>query len=180
MSRALQPDVKEQLLGLPDSRELPCIRGRTVVPDACHDTLVVGYPNHLGVFDDTRASRTIALTGRWSALQAAPTGATIIALEEASPGHVAASALADLRRLAKRLRQLKGVQVAIRPRSPVLIVLLPFSIAADDFASPGVTTLEGHFPEYPGGVRIEPPFDAAGFDVSRYAAGLEQVIMEEA
>ncbi|MFV9672943.1 MAG: hypothetical protein ACNYZH_06915, partial [Acidimicrobiia bacterium] len=177
---ALQPDVKVPLLGLPGSRELPCIRGRTVVPDSCDDTLVVGHPNHLGVFDDARATRTIVLTARWSALQPAPTGATVIPLEDPIPQHVAASALADVRRLAKHLRQLEGVQVAIRPRSPVLIVLLPSSSGIDDFAYPGVTTLKRNFPEYPGGVRIEPPFDAAGFDVNRYAAGLERVIMEEA
>ncbi len=175
----MQPDIKVQLLGLPGSRELPCISGHTVVPSSCDATLVVGHPNHLGVFDGARATRTIVLTGRWSALRPVPTGATVIPLEDSIPEHVAAIALAHVRQLAKRLRQLKGLQVAIRPRSPVLIVLLPFSSGVDGFTFPGVTTLESHFPEYPGGVRIEPPFDEAGFDVSRYAAGLEQVIMEE-
>ncbi len=180
VSRALHPDIKAELLSLPDSRELPCVRGRTVVPGSFDGTVVVGYPNHLGVFDDAQGERTIALTGRWSALRPVPEGVTVIALEDAVPGDVAARSLADVRRLAKRLRQLKGVQVAIRPKSPVIVVLLPFSASADDLGTPGVTALNGDFPEYPGGIRIEIPVDAAGFDLTRYAAGLERAIMEEA
>ena len=180
MSRALHPEIKGHLLGLPNSTELPCVRGRTVVPKSFDDTIVVGHPNYLGVFDDARGERTIAVTGRWSALRPVPDGITVVAMEDAASTDVATQALADVRRLAKRLRQRKGVQVAIRPRSPVIVMLLPFSVEENDLGMPGVTSLNGDFPEYPGGVRIEIPLDAAGFDLTRYAAGLEQVIMEEA
>jgi hypothetical protein len=180
VSRALHPDLKAQLLELQDSAELPCVRGRTVVPESFDGTVVVGHPNYVGVFDDARGERMIAFTGRWSALRPVPDGIMVIALEDATPRDVAARALADVRRLAKRLRQRKGVHVAIRPQSPVIVMLLPFSVGADDLAASGVTALNGDFPEYPGGVRIEIPFDAPWFDLNRYAAGLERIFMEEA
>jgi hypothetical protein len=176
----LDPTIKERLLSLPDSKELPCVRGRTVVPDSCADTVIVGHPNYLGVFDDARGDRTIMLTGRWSGLRPAPGNRTVITLEETAPATVAAEALSDVRHLAKRLRQLRGVQLPIRPQSPVIVALLTFSSGTDARALPGLTTLEGDFPEYPGGIRIELPIDASGFDLTRYAASLERIIMEEA
>ena len=160
--------------------ELSCIRGRTVVPESFDGTVVVGYPNHFGVFDDARGERTIALMGRWSELHPVPDGVTANAFEDATTGAVARKALADARRLAKRLRQLKGVQLAIRLQSPVIVLLLPFALHENGLEMRGVTSLESNFPEYPGGVRIEIPLDAAGFDLNRYADGLERVIMEEA
>ena len=176
----MQPTLKERLLSLPDSRGLPCVRGRTVVPESRADTVIVGYPNHLGVFDDARGDCTIVLTGRWSGLRPAPEDATVVALEETAPATVAAEALFDVRHLAKRLRQLRGVQLPIRPQSPIIVALLTFSSRSDARALPGLTTLEGDFPEYPGGIRIELPIDATGFDLTRYAASLERMIMEEA
>lgn len=180
VSRALHPEIRKQLLNLPGSSELPCVRGRTVIPDPLDITLVAGFPNYLGVFDDARGDRTILLTGRWSALRSVPEGVTEIALEDPAPGDVTARALADARYLVKRLRQVKGVQLAIRPQSPVVVALLPFSFGRGDVEVPGVTPLEGDFAEFPGGARIEIPFDDTGFDVTRYAAELEQVISEEA
>ena len=179
-SRALPPDIKTELLDRPGSRELPCLRGRTVVPASWRDTLVVGYPNYFGIFDEARADRTIVLTGRWSGLRPAPDATEVLAIEAASPGSIAARALADIRKLAKHLRQLKGVQLANRPHSPVIVVLLPFSPRSDTRLLRGVTPLEGDFPEYPGGIRVELPLDVTGPDVSRYAASLERLITEEA
>ena len=100
--------------------------------------------------------------------------------EETAAATVAAEALFDVRHLAKRLRQLRGVQLPIRPQSPIIVALLTFSSRSDARALPGLTTLEGDFPEYPGGIRIELPIDATGFDLTRYAASLERMIMEEA
>jgi hypothetical protein len=62
----------------------------------------------------------------------------------------------------------------------VIVVLLPFSPGTYLQALLGVTALHGDFPEYPGGVRIELPVDAVGFDLTRYAANLERLIKEEA
>lgn len=167
-------------MSLPGSVELPCVRGRTVTPAFLDAALVAGYPNYLGVFDDARGERTILLTGRWSALRAVPDGVTKIAIEDPAPESVAATALAGARYLVKRLRQMKGVQVAIRPQCPVVVALLPFSFKPGDLELPGVTPMESDFPESPGGVRIEVPYDDAGFDVTRYAAELERIIVEEA
>jgi hypothetical protein len=180
VSRALDPRLKRQLLARVGTSELPCVRGRTVVPDTCCDTVVVGYPNYLGVFDRVGGGRTIMLTGAWTQLRPVPEGVTVVAVEGAVPGTVAQETLAEVRRLAKRLRQLRGVQVAIRPQSPVIVVLLPFSPGTYLQALLGVTALHGDFPEYPGGVRIELPVDAVGFDLTRYAANLERLIKEEA
>lgn len=180
VSRALDPDLRRQLLARTGTRELPCVRGRTVVPDTWKDTVVVGYPNYLGVFDGGGDGRLIVLTGAWSGLRPTPDDAMVIAIEEAAPKNVAARALGDVRRLAKRLRQLRGVQVAIRPQSPLIVALLPFSPGPGLLALPGVTALEGDFPEYPGGVRIEPPPDETDSGLSRYAGDLERLITEEA
>ncbi len=120
------------------------------------------------------------LTGAWTQLRPVPEGVSVVAVEGAVPGTVAQETLAEVRRLAKRLRQLRGVQVAIRPQSPVIVVLLPFSPGTYLQALPGVTALDRDFPEYPGGVRIELSVDAVGYDLNRYAANLERLIMEEA
>ncbi len=120
------------------------------------------------------------LTGAWSQLRPTPEGVTVVAIEEAVPGAVATNALGEVRQLAKRLRQLRGIQLAIRPQSPVIVALLPFSPGTRLLALPGVTSLEGDFPEYPGGVRIEPSPDASRSALTRYAADLERLIMEEA
>lgn len=180
VSRALPSDIKELLLDRPDARELPCIRGRTVVPAAFRDTLVVGWPNHLGVFDTARADRTTMLTSRWSGLRPTPEWASVVALEDTVPQEIAAKALADARKLVKDLRQLKGVRPAIRPQSPIVIVLLPFSPGREARLLPGMMPLDDDLPEYPGGIRIEMPLDATGLDVTRYAASLRLLIAEEA
>lgn len=180
MSRALDPDVKAQLLDVPGSRELPCIRGRTVVPESCAETLVVGYPNHLGIFDDVEGERAVALTSRWSSLRPVPDAFTAIPLEPQEDRGIAERALDDARQLGKRLRQLKGAQVALRPQSPVIILLLSFSIEANDLTLPGVSGLGDDFPEYAGGIRVEMSIGSAGYGVTRYAAELERIIMEEA
>ncbi|MEA2023464.1 MAG: hypothetical protein U9N79_04130 [Actinomycetota bacterium] len=180
ISRALDPELRRRLLAEPGSRELPCVRGRTIVPDACVETVVVGYPNYLGVFDRLGANRTIVFTGAWSSLRPVPSNATVIAIEESVPRAVAEEALRQTRRLSKRLRQVRGVEVVIRSQSPVIVVLLPHSPGDRVLALAGVTTLGSDFPEYPGGVRIEPPLDAVRSGLARYAADLERFIMEEA
>ena len=179
ISHALEPDLKERLLRRAGTRELPCVRGRTVVPEAFANTVVAGYPNYLGVFDEITGARSILLTNTWSRLRPLPADTTAISIEEAATPLVASDALEEVRRLTKRLRQLKGVQLAIRPQSPIIVALLPFSPGLHALALPGVTALGDAFPEYPGGIRIEPPTDAAGFDLTRSAADLEQAIMEE-
>ena len=181
VSRALTPNLKSLLLRRPGARELPCIRGRTIVPEIVPDTLVVGYPNHLGVFDRAVGARTIVLTGVWSALRLLPNDTTtVVVVGEPATTKTADVALDGTRWLVKRLRQLRGVQLAIKPQSPIIVVLLPVTPGSQALAVAGVTALGDHFPEYAGGIRIEPPFDEVGFDLSRYAADLERFILEEA
>lgn len=180
MSRALTPSLKESLLRRPGTRELPCIRGRTVVPEAVPDTLVAGYPNHLGVFDRAKGVRTILVTGVWSELRSLPNDVTVVAVEEPATRELSEVALDGTRWLAKRLRQIRGVQLAIKPQSPIIVALLPITPGAPVLTVAGVTALGDDFPEYAGGIRIEPPFNAGAFDLSRYAADLERSIVEEA
>ncbi len=180
ISRALDPKLRCRLLEQAGARELPCVRGRTVVPDACNGTVIVGYPNYLGVFDRIGSNRTIAIVNAWSSLRPVPADATVMAIEETVPRATAEEALRQTRRLSKRLRQLRGVEVAIRSQGPVIVVLLPFFPGDRVLALPGVTALGSDFPEYPGGVRIEPPLDAVRSGLTRYAANLERVITEEA
>lgn len=179
VSRALTPSLKSLLLRRPGARELPCIRGHTIVPEIVPDTLVVGYPNHLGVFDRAVGAQTILLTGVWSALRPLPNDTTTVVVEEPATSKTADVALDGTRWLAKRLRQLRGVQLAIKPQSPIIVVLLPVTPGSQALAVAGVTALGDDFPEYAGGIRIEPPFDEVGFDLSRYAADLERFILEE-
>ena len=150
------------------------------MPDSCTDTVVVGHPNYFGVFDRADGPRAIVVTGAWSQLRPVPLGAFVVAAVDGVPEPVAVRALSDARRLTKRLRQVRGVQLAIRPKSPVIIVLLPFQPGPLVLATPGVTALGGDFPEYPGGIRIELPVNDVEYDPSGYAASLEQFIMEEA
>ena len=180
VSRALAPSLKLLLLRRPGARELPCIRGRTVVPEYVPDTLVVGYPNHLGVFDRAVGTQTILLTGVWSALRPLPNDTSRVVVEEPVTRKAAEVALDGTRWLVKRLRQVRGVQLAIKPQSPVIVALLPTTPGSQTLALAGVTALGDDFPEYAAGIRIEPPFNAVGVDLSRYAADLERFIVEEA
>ena len=180
VSRALAPSLKSLLLRQPGARELPCIRGHTVVPEVVPGTLIVGYPNHLGVFDRAMGTRTILLTGVWSSLRPIPDDTTRIVVEEPVTRRTAEVALDGTRWLAKRLRQVRGVQLAIKPQSPIIVALLPITPGSQTLAVAGVTALGDDFPEYAAGIRIEPPFNAGGFDLSRYAADLERIIVEEA
>ena len=178
ISRCLDPDIKLRLLARPGSRELPCVRGRTVVPERLAAPVILGYPNYFGVFDHVEHASVMYLTGAWSRLRPLPEDAITLSVEPGLAASVAAGALEEVRRLAKRLRQIRGVQEALRPQAPILVALLPRAPHGHTPRPPGVSLLDERFPEYPGGVRIEPPFNAAGFDPTRYAASVERFITE--
>ena len=132
------------------------------------------------MFDPAKGVRTILVTGVWSELRSLPNDATAVAAEESATREQSEVALEGTRWLVKRLRQIRGVQLAIKPQSPIIVALLPTTPGAHVLAVAGVTALGDDFPEYAGGIRIEPPFNAGGFDLSRYAADLERFIVEEA
>jgi len=178
-SRALAPDLRVGLRSLPGSMEMPFVRGRIVVPDDFERSVVVGSPNYLGVFEDQMYARAVYLTSRWSRLQSLPDDALTVAVEPSAVRHLATEALGRARLLAKRLRQLRGVQVVFKPQSPILIVLAPRVCRIVD-QPPGLSLLGGSYPELPGGFRIELPPDALPDELNRYAASLAQTIIQEA
>lgn len=180
VSHAIDPALRSALLTREGTCELPCVRGRTVVPGAWRGAVVVGHPNYLGVFDQVRHRRIILLTGRWAELRPISAGPTIVPVEGPVSKTDSLVALEEARRLVKRLRQVRGVHVAIRPQSPVIIALLPNRLHAGAPPPPGTTALGGEFPEYPGGVRIELPEGESRGHFDRYAAGVEQFVAKEA
>jgi len=181
ISRALDPVLKKRLLETGRAIELPVLRGRTIVPDTWNDPVVFGHPNHFGAFELPRERRgDIRLLGTWSALSEVPPGDVPVVVEEAMSAGRAVEALGTARLVAKRLRQLPGIHLALRPRSPVVIVLSPRRIRLVRPPVAGLSSLGDDFPEYPGGYRIEIPADVTGPEVLRYAADLEQRLAGEA
>lgn len=178
-SRALEPRLRQRLRALPGSQELPFVRGRIVRPDDFERTVVVGFPNYLGVFEEQPTADAVYITGRWSRLRSLPDGARSVATELCVGPQPAAAALALGRLLAKRLRQLPGVQIAIRPQSPILTLLLP-RVRETMGEQPGISLLGALYPELPGGIRIELPQDVRTADLNRYAATVEETISQEA
>ena len=178
-SRALAPEIRCELRDLPAAQELPAVRGRTVIPADYAHPVVLGHPNYLGVFEFARSAPVVYLTGSWSALQRVPEGATTVVVAPSYPRTLAASTLENARLLAKHVRQIPGVQLAFKPRSPILVLLLPRSFAADVLPD-SMDALEDVYAEFPGGLRIELTPDMTTVDVTRYAAILEQVISQEA
>ncbi|MGB9359551.1 MAG: hypothetical protein WCC01_13450 [Acidimicrobiia bacterium] len=178
-SRALAPGLQDSLRALPGSQQLPFVRGRVVVPEDFVSTVVVGFPNYFGVFEDQQVANAVYVTGRWTRLRILPENARSVGLDPSAEPHLAAELLESGRLLAKRLRQLAGVQIAIRPQSPILTLLVP---RVNEIAGeiPGVKLLGRRYPELPGGIRIELPPDARGAELSRYAASVEETISQEA
>ncbi len=178
-SRALAPEIRRELSSLPDCEELPFVRGQTVIAQSEVRPVVLGHPNHLGMFEPPHDGPTVVLTGRWSNLRPTMPGASIIAVEPAVGRGASERAMDDARTLLMRLRQIRGAQPAWKPQSPVLIMLLPRAVAP--FAETHVIDTAGlSYPELPGGIRIEVVGDVSGADVTRYAASLERVIIQEA
>jgi hypothetical protein len=181
VSRALDPELKRTLLECGRATEFPVLRGRTVVPDTWDGPVVFGHPNYLGVFEYSRErGGDVRLTGTWSALKTIPPDDVGVVVERAAPADRSVAALEAARLIAKRLRQLPGINVALRPQAPIVIALSPRRVRPDQPMLPGLTALGGEFPEYPGGYRIEIPDDVSGRDVLRYAADLEQRLAGEA
>lgn len=150
-----------------------------MIPATYRHPVVVGHPNYLGVFELECAAPLICLTGAWSALQPVPEDATTVVVDPSHPLPLAASALENTRALAKHVRQIPGVHLALKPRSPILVLLAPRA-ATGDTLSNAVDTLDGVYPELPGGLRVELTPDMTTIDVTRYAAILEQIINQEA
>lgn len=178
-SRALAPEIRCELRDLPAAQELPAVRGRTVIPADYGYPVVVGHPSYLGVFEFARTTPLVYLTGSWSALQPVPEGAATVAVAPSYPQHLAASALEKARHLAKHVRQIPGAHLAFKPRSPILVLLLPRSLAGAVLPDTAAV-LEDVYPEFPGGLRIELTPNMTTVDISRYAAILEQIISQEA
>ena len=178
-SRALAPGLRLRLEALSGSEELPFVRGRVVLPDDFDSMVVVGFPNYLGVFEEQPTADAVYITGRWSRLRSLPDQSRSVATEPCVDPQSAIVALEDGRLLAKRLRQLPGVQIAIRPQSPILTLLLP-RVLERMGEQPGISLLGDLYPEFPGGIRIELPQDARSADLNRYAATIEETISQEA
>jgi hypothetical protein len=178
-SRALDPEIRRDLRTRADSEELPFVRGQTVIVENETRPVVLGHPNYLGVFESRHDGPSILLTGRWSALRPTSPEAPIIVSEPALDRNAAERALDGARALRKRLRQIRGIQSAWKPQSPVLIVLLPrVASPVTEVATVSSTVLS--YPELPGGIRLEIVGDVSTSDITRYAASLEEAIIREA
>lgn len=180
-SRALEPEIRRELRRLPAAQELPAIRGRTVIPADYRHPVVAGHPNYLGAFERVGESSTrlICLTGAWSALQPVPEGAATVVAHPSHARQVATSALEDARRLGKLAKQIPGVHLAFKPKSPILILLLPRAVVSSALPETMIA-LDGEYPELPGGLRIELTPDVTTMGITRYAAIIEQVVSQEA
>ena len=178
-SRALAPGLRRRLQALSGSQEFPFVRGRIVLPDDFDRMVIVGFPNYLGVFEEQPTADAVYITGRWSRLRSLPDQARSVAAEPCVNPQLATAALESGRLLAKRLRQLPGVQIAIRPQSPILTLVLP-RVRETMSEQLGISLLGGLYPELPGGIRIELPQDARTADLNRYAATVEETISQEA
>jgi len=174
------PEMKDVLLETDGAIELPVLRGRTLVPSDWEGTVVLGHPNYFGRFEPVGPGREeVRLTGTWSALRPVPPTAAVVAMRSAVSNETATASLEAIRRLSKRLKQLPGVALAVRPQSPVLIVLTPDAVMSDGPWVHDVSVLGGDFPEFPGGIRIEMPTDVTGSDLVRYADDLERRLTKE-
>lgn len=150
-----------------------------MIPDSYPHPVVVGHPNYLGVFEREPSAPLVCLTGRWAALRSVPNDARTLEVAPSYSQILAASALENVRRLAKHARQLAGVHVAFKPQCPILVLLLPQTPSPDRLPD-GFEVLEGVYPELPGGLRIEFAPDMTTEDVTLYAANLERIISQEA
>jgi hypothetical protein len=178
-SRALAPKIRRELGSRPGCEELPFVRGQTVIAESEVRPIVLGHPNYFGMFEPPHDRPTILLTGRWSNLRPTAPRASIVPVEPAVDRSVSERALNSTRALLKRLRQIRGVQPAWKPQSPVLIMLLPRAVPP--FGDTQVIDTTGlSYPELPGGIRIEVVGNVSGADVTRYAATLERAIVQEA
>ena len=93
---------------------------------------------------------------------------------------MAASALENARHLAKHVRQIRGVHLAFKPRSPILVLLLPRSLTGSRSARRRRASWRVCTPSSPvvSGSSLTP--DMTTVDITRYAAILEQIISQEA
>jgi len=180
LARALDPGLRAALTAaIDDTVELPHVAGRTVVPtDVGEDDLVVvGWPNHLGCFDDVDGPgrRLVVADGAGASLEPLPADSDSVMLGRLVAVDEARVAREQTRLLVKRLRQLRGVRPAFMPASPIAIVLLPVDATqvAEAAALPPVTALSTDYPEFPGGLRIVVPPQMAREDLEAYAATLQ-------
>ncbi len=178
-SRALDPAIRVDLKNRPNAEELPFVRGQTVVVEGETRPVVLGHPNYLGMFEPQNDAETILVVGRWNLLRPAAPSATLVVVDEAVDRVSAERLLDGARALLKRLRQIRGVQPAWKPQSPVLTMLLPRDVGPITGVDAIVTSVLD-YPELPGGVRIEVTGDVSTADITRYAATLERAIIQEA
>ena len=183
LGRALEPALRADLTAaVPVAGELPFVRGETVLPDDLmpDDVVVVGHPNYLGGFDPVAGPhRTLVVYDPTLGAHREIHGASAVVTKPGA-ADVAATGVATTTAsyLARRLSQIGTVQPAFAPRSPVLIVLLPYDPRPVAERVESGTALGSDYPELPGGLRIEVPVAMAEIERRAYAAELETVIIE--
>ncbi len=122
---------------------------------------------------------TILVAGRWNLLRPAAPSATLVVADGAVDRVSAERSLDGARALLKRLRQIRGVQPAWKPQSPVLTMLLSRDVGPITGVDAIVTSVLD-YPELSGGVRVEVTGAVSPADITRYAATLERAIIQEA
>lgn len=161
------------------ARELPLLRGRTVVPEVLDGPLVLGHPNHLGRFEDAPDASTLWIPGPWAGLLPLPRYAQTAESAGVAPLEGVGEHVQRARLLAKRLRQAPGVDLVALPDTPVIVVLTSFNPPERLDSIEGVCRLGPRFQELPGGVRIELSLDVTGHRFDRYAAAVVAALTEE-
>lgn len=179
VSRALAPSLRDPLIANFGARALPVVRGKTAVPEELDGTVILGHPNYLGRFEAAPVARTIWLAGRWSGLRAVPGGGEVVVTGRRARSDAARNLVDAARFVAKRLRQVRGVDLLSMPEVPVLVVQASFDPPPRLTEVPGVSLLSTAFPELPGSVRLSLPGDVTGPRSRRYADAVVAALTKE-
>lgn len=178
VSRALEPELRDGLVADFAAEELPILRGKTAVPASLAGTAILGHPNYLGRFEDPSPCDTLWIPGPWSNGRSLPPGSQLATPVVKHPTDDPKRAVERARLLAKRLRQLAGVELLAMPETPVFVFITAFPPPAELHAVAGMRILGSRFPELPGAVRAELPPDVTDERFDRYAAATVRVITE--
>jgi len=178
-SRGLPMTVAEDLRsGGTEVVEIPVVGCAAAPPDARPgEVLVGGHPNELGGFDTPGAGDAILLVDEaLGPLRAVPGGVSALHLSWLGEWDDPGGATAAARRLARSVEQLRGVRVACRVVTPLVVVLLPVAPDGVSGAVPLPTEALRDRPELPGGIRVRVPDGVDRDTIRAYAAALAAFI----
>jgi hypothetical protein len=169
ISRLASPELRGALAGS-DVREVVAVRGRAVWPDPNAGTTICEWPGWVGQTEAPPGSPSVCVSASgsrpgWScdSLIVAESSGYGVVESDWTPDPTAQADYAERtsrsRRLVSQLTQTRGVAAAWPVHSPRALLLLPIPPASALRSAPppqGLTVAPlDHFPEFPGGLRIE-------------------------